>query len=87
MAKHGIAACGTVCGAAACCSSIRRNLLPQSPQAPGHSAPLPQVMSQQTQLPRVIDYFQRWTARWPTVQALAAATQDEVWVPMTVVCH
>ena len=37
-----------------------------------------QVMSQQTQLPRVVDYFTRWTARWPTVAALAAATQDEV---------
>ena len=36
-----------------------------------------QVMSQQTQLPRVIDYFQRWTQRWPNVAALAAATQDE----------
>jgi hypothetical protein len=40
--------------------------------------PLLQVMSQQTQLPRVVEYFRRWTARWPTVQALAAATQDEV---------
>lgn len=38
-------------------------------------------MSQQTQLPRVIEYFRRWTARWPTVQALAAATQDEVCGP------
>ena len=27
-----------------------------------------QVMSQQTQLSRVIEYFNRWIARWPTVQ-------------------
>ena len=27
-----------------------------------------QVMSQQTQLPRVIEYFNRWIAKWPTVQ-------------------
>ena len=28
-------------------------------------------MSQQTQVPRVVEYHQRWVARWPTVQARA----------------
>ena len=27
-----------------------------------------QVMSQQTQLPRVVEYFNRWIAKWPTVK-------------------
>lgn len=35
-------------------------------------------MSQQTQLARVVEYFGRWVARWPSVGALAAATQEEV---------
>jgi A/G-specific adenine glycosylase len=26
----------------------------------------------------VIDYYSRWMARWPTVDSLAAATQEEV---------
>ncbi|KAK9809860.1 hypothetical protein WJX72_000467 [[Myrmecia] bisecta] len=37
-----------------------------------------EVMSQQTQVPRAAAYFKRWIAKWPTVQALAAASQDEV---------
>lgn len=28
-------------------------------------------MSQQTQVPRVVEYHQRWVARWPTVQVRA----------------
>lgn len=37
-----------------------------------------EVMSQQTQVARAAEYFVRWTRRWPTVQALAGATQEEV---------
>ncbi|MFH1085789.1 MAG: A/G-specific adenine glycosylase [Chloroflexota bacterium] len=37
-----------------------------------------EVMLQQTQVATVIPYYQRFTARFPTVQALAAATLDEV---------
>ena len=29
-----------------------------------------QVMSQQTQLPRVMEYFNRWIAKWPTVKVI-----------------
>ena len=36
--------------------------------ADGSSMLRMQVMSQQTQLPRVIEYFNRWIAKWPTVQ-------------------
>jgi A/G-specific adenine glycosylase len=35
-------------------------------------------MLQQTQVSTVIPYYQRWMARFPTVQALAAASLDEV---------
>lgn len=35
-----------------------------------------EVMLQQTRVPVVIDYYSRWIARWPTVETLAAATQE-----------
>src|SRR4051794_23678306 len=37
-----------------------------------------EVMSQQTQVERVIPRWQRWLERWPTVAALAAASAAEV---------
>jgi A/G-specific adenine glycosylase len=39
---------------------------------------LSEVMLQQTQVVTVIDYYARFLARFPTVQALAAAPQDDV---------
>ena len=39
---------------------------------------LSEVMLQQTQVSTVLDYFPRFLARFPTVQALAAASADEV---------
>jgi A/G-specific adenine glycosylase len=37
-----------------------------------------EVMLQQTQVSRAIDRFERFIARWPTVEALAAAANDQV---------
>ncbi|MBW3607994.1 MAG: A/G-specific adenine glycosylase [Actinobacteria bacterium] len=37
-----------------------------------------EFMSQQTQIARVLERYDRWLARWPTAQALAAATPAEV---------
>ncbi|XP_078441621.1 hhH-GPD base excision DNA repair family protein [Wolffia australiana] len=37
-----------------------------------------EIMLQQTQVSTVIDYYNRWMNKWPTVQDLAAATIDEV---------
>jgi A/G-specific adenine glycosylase len=37
-----------------------------------------EVMLQQTQVQTVIPYFQRFMARWPTISALACATDDEL---------
>jgi len=37
-----------------------------------------EVMAQQTQVDRVVPRWQRWLERWPTVEALAAATAAEV---------
>ena len=37
-----------------------------------------EIMSQQTQIERVATYWRRWMAKWPTVHALADATQEEV---------
>ena len=35
-------------------------------------------MLQQTQVPRVVARFEAWMARWPTVEALAAASSGDV---------
>lgn len=37
-----------------------------------------EVMAQQTRLSVVVDYFNRWMARFPTLEALAGADQQEV---------
>lgn len=37
-----------------------------------------EVMLQQTQVPRVVPRFEAWMARWPTVEALAAASAADV---------
>lgn len=37
-----------------------------------------EVMAQQTQVGRVLVYYERWLARWPTAAALAAASPAEV---------
>lgn len=39
---------------------------------------LSEMMLQQTQVATVIPYFERFTARWPTVRDLAAASLDDV---------
>src|SRR5882757_2022598 len=39
---------------------------------------LSEIMLQQTTVATVGDYFRRFVARWPTVEALAAAPLDEV---------
>jgi A/G-specific adenine glycosylase len=39
---------------------------------------LSEIMLQQTTVPHAAPYFERFTARWPTVQKLAAAKDDEV---------
>ncbi|KAK7501221.1 hypothetical protein BaRGS_00007706 [Batillaria attramentaria] len=37
-----------------------------------------EIMLQQTQVATVIDYYNRWMKKWPTVQALASAKLEEV---------
>ena len=37
-----------------------------------------EVMAQQTQVERVVPRWQRWLARWPTIEALAAASPADV---------
>jgi len=37
-----------------------------------------EFMAQQTQIARVLERYDRWLTRWPTAQALAAATPAEV---------
>jgi A/G-specific adenine glycosylase len=72
-------------------ASLRRRLLawydaaarPLPWRFPQHGADpyrvwLAEAMSQQTQVSRVIGYYHRFLARWPTLEALAAAEEDEV---------
>ena len=37
-----------------------------------------EIMAQQTRIVTVIDYFTRWMARFPTLESLAGADQQEV---------
>ena len=37
-----------------------------------------EVMAQQTQVGRVVEYYERWLARWPTAADLAAASPADV---------
>ncbi len=37
-----------------------------------------EIMLQQTQVDTVVPYFEAWLDRWPTVEALAEASEDEV---------
>lgn len=39
---------------------------------------LSELMLQQTQVSRVVSYYEPWIARWPTVEALASASRAEV---------
>ena len=60
----------------------RRPMPWREPGADGHRDPyrvwLSEVMLQQTRVETATPYFQRFVARFPTVEALAAADQDEV---------
>ncbi|HEY7840584.1 MAG TPA: A/G-specific adenine glycosylase [Gammaproteobacteria bacterium] len=55
----------------------RHDLPWQRPVTP-YRAWISEIMLQQTQVRTVIPYFERFIARFPDVQALAAASQDEV---------
>jgi A/G-specific adenine glycosylase len=51
---------------------------PGAPPPPAYRVWLSEVMLQQTTVAAVIPYFQRFTARWPDVDALAAAPEEEI---------
>ena len=54
-----------------------RNSLPWQTRDP-YRVWLSEIMLQQTQVATVLDYYPRFLAAFPTVQALAAASQDQV---------
>ena len=47
-------------------------------QVQAYQVHVSEIMLQQTQVATVIPYFQRWLSRFPTLSALAKATEDEV---------
>ena len=55
-----------------------RHDLPWQQQPNPYSTWVSEIMLQQTQVAVVVDYFQRWMTRFPTVQALADAPMDTV---------
>ena len=55
-----------------------RRDLPWRRKRDPYSVLVSEVMLQQTQVPRVIPRFLEWTERWPTVEALAAASRADV---------
>jgi A/G-specific adenine glycosylase len=56
----------------------RRRDLPWRGEPDPYVTLVSEAMLQQTQVDRVIPKFEAWMERWPTVDALAAATNDEV---------
>lgn len=55
----------------------RKDLPWQHPRSP-YRVYISEIMLQQTQVKTVIPYFERFMARFPTVEVLAMATEDEV---------
>lgn len=55
-----------------------RHQLPWQQDVTPYKVLVSELMLQQTQVATVIPYFQRWMQVFPTVQALAAAPEDEV---------
>ena len=59
-----------------------QRVLPWRDAPAGHRDPYAvwvcEIMAQQTRLEVVVGYFTRWMARFPTVQTLAAADQQDV---------
>ncbi|HID83774.1 MAG TPA: A/G-specific adenine glycosylase [Anaerolineaceae bacterium] len=56
----------------------RRRSLPWRDHPDPYAVLVAEVMAQQTRLETVLPYFQRWMARFPTVEALARAEDQEV---------
>jgi A/G-specific adenine glycosylase len=57
---------------------VARRDLPWRRDRTAYRVWLSEVMLQQTQVSRVVDYFERFVARFPDVRDLAAAAEDEV---------
>lgn len=55
-----------------------RHALPWRETRDPYAVLISEVMLQQTQVERVLPYYKAWLARWPTFEALAAATAAEV---------
>lgn len=59
-------------------ASHGRNHLPWQQTRDPYRVWLSEIMLQQTQVSTVLDYYERFLARFPDVRALAAASQDDV---------
>ncbi len=55
-----------------------RRILPWREQPTPYRVWMSEIMLQQTRVDTVLPYFERFTARWPTVAALASAPEQEV---------
>ena len=50
----------------------------KDPNRRGYAVWVSEIMLQQTQVATVIEYYNKWMAKWPTMEDLAKATLDEV---------
>jgi A/G-specific adenine glycosylase len=55
-----------------------KRILPWRDSPDPYAVWVSEIMLQQTRVETVLPYFERWMARFPTVEALAAASQEEV---------
>lgn len=82
-AETGLYTAQSAAGALLCWYDAHARALPwRAPPGANRAEPyrvwLSEVMLQQTTVAAVIPYFERFTTRWPTVEALAAAPEEEV---------
>jgi hypothetical protein len=56
-------------------SGKRRGAAPANAQDFAYRVWVSEIMLQQTQVATVVEYFNRWVGKWPTVAALAKASQ------------
>jgi A/G-specific adenine glycosylase len=58
--------------------TLQKRVLPWRESPTLYRVWVSEIMLQQTQVVTVVPYFERWTERFPTVEALASAESDEV---------
>lgn len=59
-------------------TASRSNHRKNNEEARAYAVWVSEVMLQQTRVPTVVAYYNRWMAKWPTLHHLAAASQEVI---------